>query len=134
MTTIARPRLLRLALHADALCAGVVALLMLAAAAPLATLTALPQGLLQGVGIALLPFAVWLAWLATRPTRTAALCVVAINALYAIDCLALPLLGWVQPSALGMAFLLLQAVVVGGFAACGAFALGRGARRDAARA
>lgn len=134
MSAIARPRLLRLALHADAVSTGAVALVMSAAASPLSAWTALPVALLQGVGIALLPFAAWLAWLAQRPTRTAARVVVAVNALYAIECIALPLLGWVQPNTLGVAFLLLQAVVVGGFAMCAAFALGKAPRRDTARA
>ncbi|MCD9027198.1 hypothetical protein LDO26_03085 [Luteimonas sp. BDR2-5] len=134
MSRIARPRLLGQILHADALSTGAVAVIMLAAAAPLAAWTALPAMLLQGVGVALLPFAAWLAWLARRPTRGAAAVVVAVNALYAIDCLALPLLGWVQPNALGFAFLLLQAVVVGGFAASAAFALGRAAHRQTAGA
>mgnify|MGYP007008294917 CR=1 FL=1 len=125
MSHIARPRLLRFTLRFDALSTGIVAIGMLAGAGPLSVWTALPALLLQGVGLALLPFAAWLAWLSRRPSRAAVRWVIALNALYAFDCLALPLLGWVAPNAWGMAFLLLQAGVVGGFAVFGAMALGR---------
>ena len=77
--------------------------------------------LLRSVGLALLPYVAWLLWLARRPAvpRGTAWTMVAINALYAIECVLLPLLGWIAPNALGWAFLLVQAMVVGSFALLG---------------
>jgi len=104
-----------------------VALAMALAAAPIAAFTDLPEPLLRGVGLALLPYVAWLLWLVRRPAvpRSAAWAMVAINAIYAIECVALPALGWIAPNALGWAFLLAQAGVVGGFAWLGARALRR---------
>ena len=83
--------------------------------------TGVPEMLLRSVGLALLPYVAWLLWLARRPSvpRGTAWTMVAINALYAIECVLLPLLGWIAPNALGWAFLLVQAVVVGSFALLG---------------
>lgn len=105
------------------------ALAMAAAAGPLAAVTHLPEALLRGVGIALLPYVAWLAWLASRPvpSRTAAWAMVGLNAVYAVECLALPALGWVAPGPLGLAFLGVQALVVGGFAVLGMRVLRQGA-------
>ena len=98
-----------------------VGLAMALLAAPLAAVTGLPEMLLRSVVLALLPYVAWLLWLARRPAvpRGTAWTMVAINALYAIECVLLPLLGWIAPNALGWAFLLLQAVVVGSFALLG---------------
>jgi hypothetical protein len=42
--------------------------------------------------------------------------VVACNVLWAMDCVALLFTGWIDPSLLGVAFLLMQAVAVAAFA------------------
>ena len=66
-------------------------------AAPLGAVTGVPEMLLRSVGLALLPYVAWLLWLARRPSvpRGTAWTMVAINALYAIECVLLPLLGWI---------------------------------------
>ena len=47
------------------------------------------------------------------------------NAVWALDCLALALLGFVEPSALGVVFLIAQAAAVAGFAELQYFGLRR---------
>ena len=129
--TIARPALLRSVLLIDAAVTGATALAMLAAAAPLATLTALPADLLRIAGLALLPYVAWIAWLARKPGYRSGWLVAALNALYALDCVVLLASGWVSPNALGIVFVLVQAVAVAAFAVAGAFALTH--RPDGAR-
>ena len=112
-----------------------VGLAMALLAAPLAAVTGVPEMLLRSVGLALLPYVAWLLWLARRPfvPRGTAWTMVAINALYAIECMLLPLLGWIAPNALGWAFLLVQAVVVGSFALLGTRVLRAPVQRAAMR-
>lgn len=112
-----------------------VGLAMALLAAPLAAVTGLPEMLLRSVGLALLPYVAWLLWLARRPAvpRGTAWTMVAINALYAIECVLLPLLGWIAPNALGWAFLLVQAMVVGSFALLGTRVLRAPVQRAAMR-
>jgi hypothetical protein len=91
---------------------------MAGGAALLAGLLGLPEPLLRGAGLALLPYGAFVAFVATRPQLSAAAvwAVIALNALWALDSVALLLTGWVAPSALGYGFVLLQAAVVGVFA------------------
>jgi len=74
-----------------------------------------PAMLTRGAGVSLLPFAVIVAYVATRPTlsRPAVWAVIVYNALWAIDSFALLLFGWISPTALGYAFVAAQAVAVG---------------------
>ncbi len=51
--------LLRVALLGDAAASGGMGLLLTAAASPLASLLALPEPLLRGAGLVLLPYAGW---------------------------------------------------------------------------
>lgn len=121
---IAHPMFLRRVLLADALASGATGLL--AAAVPLSALLGLPDGLLRGAGLLLLPYAALVAWLALRaapPPRWAVWCVVTVNALWAADSVILLLSGHVAPTALGTAFVLFQAAVVAGFALLQAMAL-----------
>ncbi|KAA2237199.1 hypothetical protein [Salinarimonas soli] len=132
MITLKTLSVLRAALLADAAASGATGLLALAGAGLLAGPLGLPAPLLQGAGLILLPYAAFVAWLGTRavPARGLVLAVVAINVLWTLDSLALLASGWVAPSALGIAFVGLQALVVGGFAAAQAYGLhleGRGA-------
>ena len=57
---------LRPALLADAFFSGASALLLLFGAGFLASLMALPEGLLRYVGLALVPYALFVAFVATR--------------------------------------------------------------------
>lgn len=120
MRTILRtsPTLLRLALLGDAIASGATGLLMAAAASPLAPLLHLPEPLLRGAGLVLLPYAAFVAWLGRQPApgRGIVLAVVALNLLWAADCVLLLALRLAAPNALGTAFVLLQAAVVLGFA------------------
>ena len=115
----ARPaRFLRRALLADAAVSGACGLLMTAAADPLAGLLGLPAALLRPAGLVLLPYAALLAWLAARPLPPAGWvwAVIVANVLWAADCILLLLSGWVQPTGLGIAFVLVQAATVLAFA------------------
>jgi hypothetical protein len=112
--TILPSPLLRRALVADALTSGACGLVLAAAAQPLSGLLGLPTGLLRGAGLALLPFAALVAWLGIRTAlpRAAVWALVAVNALWVVESVVLVLSGWVQPTGLGVAFVLAQAVLV----------------------
>ena len=106
--------LLRLALKLDALASGALGALSLAAGTVLDDLLGLPLALLVPVGLFLLAYAafVWVLGTRRRIRRTAAWAVVAVNLVWAADSVALVLVGWFPLSALGVAFVLTQAVAV----------------------
>lgn len=112
---------LRLALLGDAGASLGMGLLLAAAAAPLSGLLGLPEPLLRVTGLILLPYAAFVAWVGsrTRPARSAVRAVVAVNAVWVADSLVLlaagPALAGLAPGGLGVAFVLAQAAVVGGF-------------------
>ena len=122
MTTLtvqrSTPNLLRRALLADAIISGATGALMALAATPLSGLLGLPAALLFGAGAVLLPFAAFLLYLATRTRvpRAAAWSVVGCNVLWAVASLALLATGWMDPTALGYAFTIFQALAVALFA------------------
>ena len=115
MTRFHPSPLLRRALAADAAASFATALLLLAGAGALAPVLHLPEPLLRGAGLILLPFAGLVAWLAARPVlaRPMVQAVIAVNVLWVLDSIVLLLSGWVQPSALGVGFVLAQAAAVG---------------------
>ncbi|MGK3993617.1 hypothetical protein [Sorangium sp. So ce1024] len=117
-TSSSSPLFLRRALLADAIVSGATGLLLFAGAAHLAGVVGLPEALLRWSGASLLPFAALVAWVGTRerPARAAVLAVVVANALWVIDSVLLLVTGWVEPTALGHAFVLAQALVVALFA------------------
>ena len=110
---------LRFALLGDAAASGATGLLLAAGAGSLASLLGLPEELLRAAGLALLPYAAFVAWAGTRNgvPRNAVRAVVAINLLWTLDSVLLLALGPVSPNGLGTAFVLAQALVVLGFAA-----------------
>ncbi len=127
---------LRFALLGDAAASGATGLLLAAGAGSLASLLGLPEGLLRFAGLALLPYAAFVARLGTRDggaARNAVRAVVAVNLLWTLDSVLLLALGPVSPNGLGTAFVLAQALVVLGFAAMQWTAL-RGAAAQPARA
>jgi hypothetical protein len=134
MTTVPMTPFLRLALRLDAAVSGACGLLMAGLPGPLAALTALPAPLLLGAGLFLLPYGGLLAWLGTRTAlpRLMLWLLVAGNLAWAVECAALPLLGWVAPNGWGIAFLAVQAVAVAIFAELYLIALRRAALRSAA--
>lgn len=111
--------LLRRALWVDAAASSASALPMIAAAPWLGAVTGLDAGLLQPVGLALLPYIAYLVWLATRSAVpvAAAWVPIVLNLLWAVDCVALA--AWVEPrpTGLGLAFIGAQAAAVLVFAA-----------------
>jgi hypothetical protein len=109
---------LRRALLADALVSGATGLLQVLFAGLLDGVLRIPGSLLFSAGLALLPYAAFLLYLGTR-ARLSALpvwAVIAGNALWAIDCVLLLVLGWIQPNLFGHAFVTLQAAAVAAFA------------------
>jgi hypothetical protein len=130
--TAAGPRpgstLLRRALRLDAVASGAMGAAMALAAALLAGWFDLPAALLRGAGLALVPFAALLAYLAARDPlpRPAVLAVVAVNLVWVAGSLLVLVVGWVEPTALGVAFVVVQAVAVAGFAGLQEWGLRRG--------
>ncbi len=105
---------LRTILAIDAATCLVMGALLLVAATPIAALTGLPPGLLFHAGAVLLPIAVFIGILAalTVAPRAAVALVVVGNAAWVLASLLLPLSGLVRPNAIGIAFLVGQALVV----------------------
>jgi hypothetical protein len=121
---------LRTALKLDAVVTGANGAADLAAAGPLEDVLGLQPALLRGIGAFLLLFsaAVWA--VASRPqvSSTAALVVIAANVLWAADSIALLAGGFTEPTTFGGIWIVLQALVVAGFA--GLQAATRGAARE----
>ncbi len=115
----ARPALLRAALTLDALVTGANGLLYLVAAGPLEDLLGVPAAALRGVGAFLVVFGAAV-WVVSRrrpvPAVGAVRVVVAANALWVLDSLALAVLGVWSPTTVGTVWILLQAATVAGFA------------------
>lgn len=110
--------LLRTSLWFDALSVAGLGLLLLLLAGLLEPLFGIDAGFMRAVGALLLPFAAFLGWTASRDRipRAAVLWIIALNALYVVASFAILLLGWLQPSALGTAFVIAQALVGGAVA------------------
>lgn len=108
---------LRLVLLLDAVASGLMAILLCAAPGWLAGLTVLPQPLLVSAGIFLVGYAAFVGWMSKLQTAPAALLLLVIvgNGLWAVGSLALLFSGLIAPNALGMTFVAVQAVLVGGF-------------------
>jgi hypothetical protein len=109
---------LRFALLADALASGATALLMIAGADLLAGLLGLPAGLMRTAGLVLVPYVALVAFIGTRPhiSHGAVKAIVAMNIAWVLASVGLLAGGFVAPTALGYAFVIVQAVVVGVFA------------------
>jgi hypothetical protein len=109
---------LRRILFVDAATSAIVGLSMAIGADFLAPLLGLPVMLLREAGLVLLPFAVLVTYAATRAplSQRWTWAVIICNALWVVDSAILLLSGWVTPTALGQAFVVVQAVVVGIFA------------------
>ena len=105
---------LRRVLLADAVLSGATGTLMAIAAAPLSRLLGLPSSLLLAAGVFCLGFAAFVGALAGRAHAPRGILwfVVIGNALWAIDSVVLLVTGWVDPTVLGIAFVLFQAAVV----------------------
>ena len=118
---------LRTALKLDALVTGANGAAYLVAAGPLEDLLGLSPALLRGVGAFLLLFsaAVWTVAARRDISASAALAVIAVNGLWAADSIAFLATGLSDPTTAGAVWIVMQALVVAGFA--GLQAMTRGA-------
>ncbi len=114
MSRVAVSPFLRFSLLIDAAISGVMGLLLLLAAGPLAALLRLPEALLFGVGMFFVPYVLVVAWMGMRAVlpRGAVWAVIACNVVWAIDCAWLLMGGMVSPNNLGTGFVIVQAVAV----------------------
>ena len=105
---------LRRVLFADAALSTVMALLLIFSASTIASITALPEILLSGAGWALVPWVVVVVFAAPREHVRPALIwtIVALNSVWAIESVALLFMESIEANALGIAFVLAQALVV----------------------
>jgi hypothetical protein len=124
---LARPAL-RTALLLDAAASGAMGALLAVAATPLDPFLGLPGSLLRWAGVALLPYAAFLLWLASRAGAApgAVRAVVGGNVLWVVASLFLLVSGLVTPTRLGVLVVLAQAAAVAAFAYLEHRALRRG--------
>ena len=117
MTTL-RKLSIHQVLHVDAAITGATALLMLLGAPLLDDLLDLPTALLAGAGTVLIPYVGYLLWLARRDAvpRAGIGVAIAANLAWAAGCAVLLFGSLVDPNGLGVAFILLNTVVVIAFA------------------
>jgi uncharacterized membrane protein YeiB len=114
--------LLRLALKADAVVTGANGAAYLVAAGPLGDLLGLPAPALRGIGAFLLVFAVAVWLVSERPATPAVWTVVMANAAWTVGSIVAVALDWGSPSTAGAVWTVMQAAVVGAFAAVQAVA------------
>jgi len=114
MSVFASPRFLPRVMWADAASCAATGALQLGLTDALARLTGLPAPLLMGTGAFLLAYAAAAAWMATRssPPRTLIGLVVVGNFGWAVACVALLASGMFAVSAIGVAWVLAQALCV----------------------
>ncbi|MEP7294754.1 MAG: hypothetical protein ABI702_01100 [Burkholderiales bacterium] len=105
---------LRRVLFADAGVSAAVGAVMAFGGGVLQRLLGLPASLLVIAGAALLPYAAYLVWLATREAvpRAAVWMPIALNVLWAADCLGVLFAAGLSPTWLGEAFVAIQIVTV----------------------
>lgn len=109
---------LRTILLVDGIVSGAMGLLFIAGAGILDGAFDLPTAFLRIVGVVLLPWFVLLAVIATRRAinRSAVRFVIGVNLAWVAASILLPFTGWVEPNALGVAFIIVQALAVIAFA------------------
>ena len=119
MKTVFPSNFLKFALIADAVVSGAVAALQLAAPDWLSQFLLMPQTLLINTGVFLVGYTAVLVLLALSSKVWSALIMLIIigNVGWAAGCVALLVLGVLSPNALGVAFVLVQAIAVLIFAA-----------------
>jgi len=127
ITALRGDSLPRVALGLDAVVTAANGVAYLAAATLLDGPLGMPAGFLRGVGAFLIVFAACVAYVGTRRQidRSAVYAVIALNALWVVDSIALVALGWYGPTTGGSIWTILQAGVVAGFAALQAYAIRR---------
>ena len=108
--------LLKPALILDAAVTGTCGVAYLAAAGPLEDLLGLPAAWLRTAGVVLVAFAALVALASRRPSAAAVRGIVAVNAAWAIGSVVFAIAGWGSPETAGSVWIVLQALVVAGFA------------------
>jgi len=118
MTAQQASKFLRGSMLADAVISGATGLLMLAGAGVLTSWLGVPAPLMRYAGLILLPFAAMVLYLARTPLVSPAgvRLVIALNVAWVAASILVLVAGWIEPTTLGMAFVIFQAVVVAGFA------------------
>ncbi|MDA0638826.1 hypothetical protein OUY22_35905 [Nonomuraea sp. MCN248] len=118
-TTTGRAGFLRLVLALDAGVTGVNGLAYLAAAGPLSDLLGPGAGLLRGIGVFLIGYAVAVGLLAARGevSEAGTRAVIGLNLAWAVAGVLAVVAGLLTFSTLGAVWTVLQALVVAGFAA-----------------
>lgn len=118
MTAQQASKFLRGSMLADAVISGATGLLMLAGAGVLTSWLGVPAALMRYAGLILLPFAAMVLYLARTPlvSRAGVRLVIALNVAWVAASILVLVAGWIEPTTLGMAFVIFQAVVVAGFA------------------
>ena len=111
-------RLLRIALLADAAATTATALLLIVFSAPFESLLGLPPAFSRTIGFGLLPYAGIVAYLGTRlqVSRGAVWAVIICNVIWVVDSGLLLMGNWIDPTPLGVGFVVAQAVAVAAFA------------------
>ena len=129
MATLSRLDL-RSILFLDAVASGAMALLLLAGVGVLDSLFDLSTTFLRGVGVLLVPWVAMLLLVATRKVIPAGAVwgIVALNLLWVVGSVVLLLGDWVEPNALGVAFVIVQAIAVALITACQVECLARDGR------
>jgi hypothetical protein len=119
---------LRLILKLDAVVTGVNGIAYLALAGPLEDLLGVAPELTRPIGAFLVLFAAAVWFVATRPVvpRMAVADIAAANAVWAVGSVAFAATGASSPTTVGTVWIVLQALVVGGFAALQALAMRSG--------
>ena len=115
MSNIPVSTFLRRVLLADAVLSAGTGAAMALGAELASPLLGLPVPLLQGAGVICVGWSVVVGLCGVRPQlpRGVVLAVIALNVLWVLESVALLLSGWVAPTALGIAFVLFQAAIVG---------------------
>ena len=110
--------LLRTGLVLDAAASGGLGVLLTLVSGPAAQLLGLPATLLFAAGLVCLAWAGVTYWLSRRETlsSTWVWAVIALNAVWTIESIVGLAAGFVSPTSLGTAFVILQAVLVAAFA------------------
>ena len=107
---------IRFALGLDAVVTGAHGIAYLALAGPIGDLLGLPADLLRGAGAFFLVYSAFLAVLIRRPSPAGVAAVIGGNALWVIASLAVAIAGWQDPTTAGTVWIVLQAMIVAGFA------------------
>jgi hypothetical protein len=109
---------LRRVLVVDGTISGLTGLLMILGASVLESALGVPAALLRYAGLSLVPFVAFVFYLARRESlsRASVWAVIAANAAWVAASVLLLVSGRIEPSLLGYAFILGQAIAVAGFA------------------